>query len=99
MTTTDTSQTQTTTPLQLFSPNIPRDPDTGKYIVRIDATSMRHTVCFRKFWLSSMCGYRTPLMANDIEFGLAFHIFMKELETSSAYILASSLEKAQDYFF
>ena len=94
---TDTSQTTTPTALQLFSPNIPRDPDTGKYIVRIDATSTRYSVCFRKFWLNTLCGYRTPLMANDIEFGLAFHIFMKELETSNG-ALAPSLEKAQDYF-
>jgi hypothetical protein len=77
-------------------PYLARDTKTGKYIVRFDATALRSAVCLLKFWRNVIDGYRSHIHANDIEFGIAFHIFTKELELTGS--LPEAVSKAQDYF-
>jgi len=71
--------------------------ETGKFIIKLDATAFARSVCFRKFWLSTIDGYRPALWPIDIEFGNSFHIFSKELEISNGDLIKSIIP-AQKYF-
>jgi hypothetical protein len=71
--------------------------ETGKHIVKIDATALAKSTCLKKLWHSCIDGYTTPLKSVNIEFGQAFHIFAKELELSKGEIL-TAVGKAQDYY-
>lgn len=74
-------------------------------IVRIDASSLKNSACFLKFWRTCVEGYRGKETYNDIEFGSAVHIFIKEWHEGKAYDVAFAtaakyfIEVSQSPFF
>ena len=69
---------------------------TEKTIVQIDASSLKKSHCFLRFYRQVVQGYKTRELFNDIEYGSAWHIFRQVLaETSDP---DGAVKAAQDYF-
>lgn len=68
-----------------------------KWIVKLDATAISSSTCFKRFWLNTIGGYRDALFPNDMEFGTAFHIFAHEVQRTKGNI-PFALGKAQEYY-
>jgi hypothetical protein len=49
----------------------------SKIILNVDASALKESGCVRRFYWSVVKGYRAPLQTNDVEFGSAFHEFVK----------------------
>jgi len=64
--------------------------------IRIDASALKQSACFLKFWRTCIEGYRSKNLFNDIEFGSAFHIFVKEYTENKG--IDFSIAAAQQYF-
>lgn len=66
----------------------------SKLILRIDASALKESSCLRRFYWNVVDGYRTSINTNDIEFGSAFHEFVKVLkENPDRYDLATQAAK------
>ena len=56
----------------------------SKRIIRIDASSLKQSQCFLRFWNIVIEGYREQLVNNDIQYGTAVHKFIATmLETGN----------------
>jgi len=68
----------------------------SKLILRIDASAFKESGCMRRFYWSVVSGYRYKLNTNDIEFGSAFHEFIKTMkENPGRYDLATRAAQAR----
>lgn len=62
----------------------------SKLILRIDASALKESSCLRRFYWNVVSGYRSRLNTNDIEFGSAFHEFVKVMkENPGRYDMAT----------
>ena len=80
--------------------NLQKDSETNRWIVMIDASSIRRSACFRRFFLNNLCGFRKEVNPIDTEFGSAFHIFAKRLPLvgKDEGKLGLAIQPSQDYF-
>lgn len=68
-----------------------------KLILRVDASALKESSCARRFYWNVVSGYRTRLNSNDIEFGSAFHEFVKTMrENPGNYAMA--IKAAQERY-
>jgi len=74
-------------------------------IIRIDASSLKNTACFLKFWRTCVEGYRAKETSASVEFGSAVHIFIKEFTEGKSfdvsYAMAAKyfIERTREPFF
>lgn len=62
----------------------------SKLILRIDASALKESSCLRRFYWNCVSGYRSRLNTNDVEFGSAFHEFVKVMkENPDRYDMAT----------
>lgn len=65
--------------------------------ILIDASSLKHTVCFLKFWRTVIEGYSPKVNSIQIEFGSAVHQFRKVFRVGGLPAIAESVNAARDY--
>lgn len=53
--------------------------ESGKYLVKINASALAKSSCFKLFSRIVFNGLREPVHSNNLEYGSAFHKFTKEL--------------------
>ncbi len=68
-----------------------------KLIIRIDASALKESSCMRRFYWNTIGGYRSKLNTNDIEFGSAFHEFVKVMKQQPDNY-AAAVKAAQDRY-
>lgn len=68
-----------------------------KRIIRINASALKKSACFRNFWLTAIAGYKEPINSVQIEFGTSIHIFVKCMIESKGDF-AASIMAARKYF-
>ena len=70
---------------------------TEKRIIRINASALKRSACYRNYWLTGIEGYKKPINSVAIEFGSAVHIFLKVMiETSGKF--DEAVKQARTYF-
>lgn len=52
----------------------------GKRIIRIDASSIKDSHCFRKIWLQVVEGYKEQGLSSDVHYGSCFHLNVEVTE-------------------
>ena len=52
----------------------------SKILLRVDASAVKESSCSRRFFWNVVSGYREKLNTNDVEFGSAFHEFIKVMK-------------------
>lgn len=52
----------------------------SKILLRVDASAIKESSCSRRFFWNVVSGYREKLNTNDVEFGSAFHEFIKVMK-------------------
>ena len=50
-----------------------------KRIIRIDASALKQSQCFLRFWNIVIEGYKEPIVNNDIQYGTAVHKFISTM--------------------
>lgn len=63
-----------------------------KLIINVDASALKESACRRRLFLNVVMGYREATQYSDVEFGSAFHEFikvMKETNDTACAILAT----------
>ena len=74
-------------------------------IIRIDASSLKNSACFLKFWRTCVEGYRSKQVNISAEFGSAVHIFIKEFTEGKSFDISFAMaakyfiERSKDPFF
>lgn len=69
---------------------------TDKLQINIDSSALRNAHCEMKFWNTVIKGYRSKLLSEDIEFGIAFHLCAKiASETGS---IGEGMRKAYQHY-
>lgn len=67
----------------------------SKPIIKLNASSLRESACWRRWWMTVMDGYRQELMPNDVEYGSAFHTFIATAKKTGELLLGQ--KAAKDY--
>lgn len=68
-----------------------------KQVIKIDASSLKHSACTLEFWYKVVDGYRTQLLNNDIEFGIAFHIYVAVMKRTGGDFAAATKAALEHY--
>lgn len=56
--------------------------------IRLDASALKESACGRKLYWTTVDGYREEKNTNDVEFGSAFHEFIKVMKETGDIVLA-----------
>lgn len=67
-------------------------------IVYIDAAALSNSSCLRRVYYNVVKGYRKKIQANDIEFGIAVHLFKAEIRKGTEISFLAGIKKALDYY-
>jgi len=68
-----------------------------KKTIRINASGLKKSACDLAFWRTVIEGYKSKHQYNDVEFGSAVHLFLKNMFTSNGNI-GAALHEARKYF-
>jgi len=68
-----------------------------KLIIRIDASALKESSCLRRFYWNTISGYRSRVNTNDLEFGSAFHEFVRVMKGDPGNY-AAAVKAAQDRY-
>lgn len=66
----------------------PTLPPAKKRIIRFDASSIKDSACFRKFWLTVVEGYKEKLTNHDTHYGTCFHKCAETIERTGGDVQA-----------
>lgn len=69
-----------------------------KRIIRIDASAIKDSKCFRYLWLNAVEGWAEPKLSNDIHYGSCFHMFAEQMEITNGDA-AVSLAAAHELWY
>lgn len=68
-----------------------------KFILMLDASALKLLPCAQKFYNTVLLGYRSAVNSNDIEYGSAFHLFVKIMVDSNGDY-SKAIPAATEYF-